>query len=36
MTAALGSDWALVEEQLRKELGHDIIADVGPVADRLI
>jgi hypothetical protein len=24
MTAALGSDWVLVEDQLRQELGHDI------------
>jgi hypothetical protein len=29
MTEALGSDWALVENQLRQELGHDIGADPG-------
>jgi hypothetical protein len=29
MTAALGPDWALVEDQLRQELGHDISADPG-------
>ncbi len=29
MTAALGPDWALVEDQLRQELGHDIGADLG-------
>jgi hypothetical protein len=29
MTAALGTDWALVEDQLRRELGHDINADPG-------
>jgi hypothetical protein len=29
MTAALGSGWALVEDQLRQELGHDISADPG-------
>ena len=29
MTAALGSDWVLVEDQLRQELGHDISADPG-------
>lgn len=29
MTAALGSRWALVEDQLRQELGHDISADPG-------
>jgi hypothetical protein len=28
MTAALGSRWALVEDQLRQELGHDL--SVGP------
>ena len=28
MTTALGSDWALLEDQLRQELGHDI--DAGP------
>lgn len=29
MTAALGSGWVLVEDQLRQELGHDISADPG-------
>ena len=29
MTNALGSRWALVEDQLRRELGHDISADPG-------
>jgi hypothetical protein len=29
MTAALGPEWALVEDQLRRELGHDISADAG-------
>jgi hypothetical protein len=29
MTAALGPDWGLVEDQLRRELGHDITADPG-------
>ncbi len=29
MTTALGSGWALVEDQLRQELGHDISADPG-------
>lgn len=29
MTVALGSGWALVEDQLRRELGHDISADPG-------
>jgi hypothetical protein len=29
MTEALGSSWALVEDQLRQELGHDISADLG-------
>jgi hypothetical protein len=29
MTNALGSRWALVEDQLRQELGHDIGADPG-------
>jgi hypothetical protein len=29
MTEALGSDWALVENQLRQELGQDIGADPG-------
>jgi hypothetical protein len=29
MTAALGSEWVLVEDQLRQELGHDITADPG-------
>ena len=29
MTTAFGSDWALVEDQLRRELGHDIGADLG-------
>jgi hypothetical protein len=29
MAAALGSGWALVEDQLRQELGHDINADLG-------
>jgi hypothetical protein len=28
MTAALGPDWALVENQLRRELGRDINADL--------
>jgi hypothetical protein len=29
MAAALGPDWATVEDQLRRELGHDISADPG-------
>jgi hypothetical protein len=29
MTTALGSNWVLVEDQLRQELGHDISADPG-------
>jgi hypothetical protein len=29
MTTALGSGWALVEDQLRQELGHDISTDHG-------
>jgi hypothetical protein len=29
MTTALGSGWALVEDQLRQELGHNISADLG-------
>jgi hypothetical protein len=29
MAAAVGADWALVEDQLRQELGHDIAADPG-------
>jgi hypothetical protein len=29
MTAALGSSWVLVEDQLRQELGHDIGTDPG-------
>jgi hypothetical protein len=29
MTTALGPDWALTEDQLRHELGHDISADLG-------
>jgi hypothetical protein len=29
MTGALGSGWELVEDQLRRELGHDISADRG-------
>jgi hypothetical protein len=29
MTTALGPDWALTEDQLRQELGHDIGADLG-------
>jgi hypothetical protein len=29
MTTALGPDWALTEDQLRQELGHDISADLG-------
>lgn len=29
MTAALGPDWVLVEDQLREELGHDINTDLG-------
>ena len=29
MTAALGSRWALVEDQLRQELGHDLSVDPG-------
>jgi hypothetical protein len=29
MTTALGADWALTEDQLRQELGHDISADLG-------
>jgi hypothetical protein len=26
MTAALGSEWIVVEDQLRQELGHDLSA----------
>lgn len=29
MTSALGLDWALIEDQLRQELGHDISSDLG-------
>jgi hypothetical protein len=29
LTGALGADWALVEDQLRQELGHDISSDPG-------
>ena len=29
MTTALGPDWALLEDQLRQELGHDTGADLG-------
>ena len=29
MAAALGPDWAFLEDQLRQELGHDISADPG-------
>ena len=29
MATALGSDWALLEDQLRQELGDDISADPG-------
>ena len=29
MTEALGSGWELVEDQLRRELGHDISTDPG-------
>jgi hypothetical protein len=29
MTAALGAGWAHVEEQLRRELGHDVRTDPG-------
>jgi hypothetical protein len=29
MTAALGPDWALTEDQLRQELGHEINTDPG-------
>jgi hypothetical protein len=29
MTAALGTDWGLMEDQLRQELGHDINTDLG-------
>jgi len=29
MTAALGSEWGIVEDQLRQELGHDLSADPG-------
>ena|SRR5215472_11653861 len=29
MTSALGPGWALIEDQLRQELGHDISADPG-------
>jgi len=29
MTEALGSDWALLEDQLRQELGHDITSEPG-------
>jgi hypothetical protein len=29
MATALGPDWALLEDQLRQELGHDISADSG-------
>jgi hypothetical protein len=27
MTTALGARWALVEDQLRQELGHEVRAD---------
>ncbi len=29
MTTALGTGWAHVEEQLRRELGHDVRTDPG-------
>jgi hypothetical protein len=29
VTTALGPGWALLEDQLRQELGHDISADLG-------
>jgi len=29
MTAALGSEWIVVEDQLRQEPGHDLSADPG-------
>jgi len=29
MTAALGPDWGRLEDQLRRELGHDVNADLG-------
>ena len=29
MTAALGTDWGFMEDQLRQELGHDINTDLG-------
>jgi len=29
LTTALGSGWALIEDRLRQELGHDITADPG-------
>jgi hypothetical protein len=32
MTTAIGSRWALVEDQLRQELGHDISANPGQLA----
>jgi hypothetical protein len=33
MTTALGSSWALVEDQLRQELGHEVRADPGQLND---
>jgi hypothetical protein len=29
MTAAFGTSWALVEDQLRRELGHEVRVDPG-------
>jgi hypothetical protein len=29
MTTALGTGWGLVEDQLRRELGHEVRADPG-------
>jgi hypothetical protein len=29
MTTALGGGWALVEDQLRQELGHEVRAEPG-------
>jgi hypothetical protein len=33
MTTALGTGWALVEDQLRQELGHEVRADPGQLND---
>ena len=33
MTAALGTGWALVEDQLRQELGHEVRIDPGQLND---